>query len=107
MKKFHIAVAVTDIDASVQDYSARLGLAPDAVVAGEYALWRTDTLNFSIRRTSDLPGTLRHVGWENPDASSFTTSRDVNGLTWEEFTAKQQEEEITAAWPSSEYRAPS
>jgi hypothetical protein len=105
MKRFHIAIAVTDIDQSVSDYSTRLGQAPDAVVPGEYALWRTDTLNFSIRRTSDLPGTLRHVGWEDPDASSFTTSSDVNGLVWEEFSAKQQEEEITATWPSAGYHA--
>src|SRR5687768_10976086 len=106
MNKFHIAIAVTDIEESVKDYTARLGQRPHAVVAGEYALWRTDNLNFSIRRTTDLPGTLRHVGWESPDASSFSTSRDVNGIAWEEFTAKQQEEEINSTWPSANYQAP-
>jgi len=100
-KKFHIAVAVHDIEATVQEYSRRLGAAPTLVVDDEYALWRTETLNFSIRKTTDAPGTVRHVGWEDPTASGFTREKDANGLTWERFTQKDQQEEITQLWPTA------
>ena len=70
-KKFHIAVAVSNLEATVQEYSCRLGMAPVLVVADEYALWRTATLNFSIRKTKDAPRTVRHIGWEDPAAAGF------------------------------------
>lgn len=100
-KKFHIAVAVSDIEATVQEYSRRLGTAPVLVVADEYALWRTATLNFSIRKTTDAPGTVRHVGWEDPTAIGFTQEKDANGLLWEHFTQKDQQEEIGRSWPAA------
>jgi hypothetical protein len=46
MKRFHIALAVANLDASIIDYSARLGQPPTAIVPGAYAMWRTDLLNF-------------------------------------------------------------
>lgn len=98
-KKFHIAVAVTDIEATVQEYSRRLGTAPTLVVPDEYALWRTETLNFSIRKTKDAPGTVRHIGWEDPTAVGFTRETDTNGLLWERFTEQGQQEEISRLWP--------
>jgi hypothetical protein len=98
-KKFHIAVAVSDIEATVQEYSRRLGAAPTLVVADEYALWRTETLNFSIRKTTDAPGSVRHVGWEDPAATGFAREKDANGLLWERFTQKDQQEEIVRLWP--------
>lgn len=62
MKKFHIALAVTDIEASVNDYAQRLGHRPDVVIPHEYALWRTPALNLSIRRApAVVGGTLRHL----------------------------------------------
>jgi hypothetical protein len=101
-KRFHIAIAVTDIAEAVRDYSHRLGAAPTVVIADEYALWRTATLNFSIRRTQDAAGTLRHVGWEDPAAVGFTKETDVNGVVWERFTEKAQWEEIKQAWPTAD-----
>ena len=50
MKKIHLAISTQDLAASVEDYSRRLNAQPDLVIAGQYALWRTDTLNFSVRR---------------------------------------------------------
>ena len=38
MKRFHIAIAVRDLDASIADYSERLGRRPSAVVPGKYAM---------------------------------------------------------------------
>lgn len=98
-KRFHIALGVKDVNDSVREYSARLGCAPAVHVLDEYALWRTETLNFSIRRAPDASG-LRHLGWEDSDASAFSEETDVNGLVWERFTAEQQREEIERHWPS-------
>ena len=105
MKKLHIALSVSDIKQSVLDYSTRLSKEPDLVIAGEYALWRTDTLNLSIRRVAEEPsGKLRHLGWENPVATAFTAAVDSNGILWEEFTAQQQAAEIEQAWPGTQYQ---
>ena len=96
-KKFHIALEVSNIAASVSEYSARLGCEPAVVVGGEYALWRTDPLNFSIRKGAQ-PGKLRHLGFEDSGASEFSKETDVNGLVWERFTADQQRDEILKLW---------
>jgi hypothetical protein len=102
--KLHVALGVSDIAASVGDYSRRLGCEPVVLVPGEYALWRTDTVNFSIRRAEKSAGVLRHLGWEDPAAASFTQEEDVNGITWETFTAAQQMDEIAGTWPSTSGR---
>lgn len=88
MKRFHIAIGVADISRSVDDYTRRLGCAPSVVVPDEYALWRTSSINLSIRRTSERAGTLRHLGWEDSSAPHFVTGRDVNGILWEHFSAE-------------------
>ncbi|MBX7148775.1 hypothetical protein K1X76_06775 [bacterium] len=101
MKKFHIALSVKDIEISVQDYSKRLECEPTVVIENEYALWRTNTLNFSIRKAEN-PGTLRHVGWEDDEAKAFDAEKDVNGILWERFTESLQAQEIENMWPGSQ-----
>lgn len=104
MKRFHIAIATDDIAATVEDYSARLGARPCSCVAGEYALWRTASLNVSVRQDpSCRPGTLRHLGWEDESAPAFEQDTDVNGIAWERFNARQQAEEINGIWPEADY----
>jgi hypothetical protein len=105
MRKIHIALAVADIDESVADYSARLAMAPVVIVPGEYALWRTETINLSIRRTIDKPGTLRHLGWEDCSAGGYSAESDCNGIVWERFSCRDQEQEIKTAWPAVTYSA--
>lgn len=100
MRRFHLSIAVSDVAASVQDYSARLQCAPQVVIDNEYALWRTDSLNFSVRRASEAAGSLRHLGWEDDSATRFEGETDVNGLVWERFAQEQQVAEIRAAWPN-------
>lgn len=74
--------------------------------ANEYALWRTESLNLSIRQDpSGKSGQLRHLGFEDPTAGSFTKTTDVNGIVWENFNAQQQADEINAIWPDAEYLA--
>ncbi|WP_266170858.1 hypothetical protein [Dyella subtropica] len=94
MKRFHIALSVRDLDASIADYNARLGQAPSAVVRGKYAMWRTDLLNFSINQSPERAGQLRHIGFEDDAAHGFSSSPDVNGLEWEHFSAAEQDVRI-------------
>lgn len=102
MKKFHIALGVAHIETSIEEYSERLQAQPTVVVQGEYALWRTAHLNFSIRKVEPaLVGQMRHLGWEDPHAAAFTSQTDGNGVVWECFTLQQQLEEISLAWPGS------
>ena len=101
MKKIHIAIGVSDIAQSVADYSQRLGCQPAVVVPNEYALWRTDSINFSIRRDSENAGKLRHLGWEDSSVSQFTKETDANGVVWERFSKELQAKEIKDAWPQS------
>jgi hypothetical protein len=96
-RKFHISISTTDLDASISDYSLRLGCKPCVIVQNEYALWRTEFLNFSIR-CSDDSGNLRHLGWEDETALEFSKDVDCNGITWEKFTATQQQQEIESIW---------
>ena len=98
-QRFHLAIGVADIAASVRDYSARLGCEPEVVVEGEYALWRTDVMNVSIRR-SETTG-MRHLGWEDDSAKAFNKEADSNGIVWEHFSAALQREEISRLWPQA------
>lgn len=99
MKRFHIAISVADIARSIKAYTERLGASPTVIVPGEYALWRTSGLNLSIRRTDDAPGTLRHLGWEDPEATEFSIDEDENGIAWERFNQAAQDREILDRWP--------
>ena len=105
MKKLHLAISTNNIAATIEDYSRRLKAKPCLVIAGEYALWRTPTLNISVRKDkSHSPGSLRHLGWEDSNAMAMSAETDVNGIVWERFTAEQQAEEIREIWSEVDYR---
>ncbi|MBS0381993.1 MAG: hypothetical protein JSR56_06130 [Proteobacteria bacterium] len=94
MKRFHIALAVADLDASINDYSKRFGQPPQAVVTGTYAMWRTGQLNFSIRQQPERSGQLCNLGFEDDDAQGFSSEVDVNGVPWERFSAVEQDLQV-------------
>ncbi len=99
-KKFHLAFAVESIAESVKDYSIKLSAKPNVLVDYEYALWRTETLNFSIRKVAKgQRAGFRHMGWENELTKGMTEDKDVNGIVWESFDAKTQMDEILSLWP--------
>ena len=105
MKKLHLAISTNNVEATVKDYSNRLSAQPCLIVSGEYALWRTDALNISVRQDKSCsPGSLRHLGWEDSTASTFSTEIDVNGIVWEQFTASQQAAEINEIWSEVNYQ---
>ncbi|MBY8965234.1 hypothetical protein [Algiphilus sp.] len=104
MRKLHLAISTDRIEAAVADFSRRLGATPCSYVAGQYALWRTDALNVSLRQDAEqTPGSLRHLGWEDPSAPEFTQESDIHGVLWEHFNAQHQAEEINALWPEAHY----
>lgn len=98
MKRFHIALAVADLDASIEDYSRRLEKSPMVVVPGKYAMWRTESLNFSISQIPEHAGELRHLGFEDAAASGFSSTTDVNGIDWEHFSPEAQDQKIIAIY---------
>ena len=99
-RKFHLALGVTNIEESIQEYTRRLGQDPEVIVPQSYALWRTDTLNVSIRMVSHPQDCgLRHLGWEQEGIPTFITEMDCNQIPWEYFTADQQAQEISEIWP--------
>ena len=103
-RKLHLAIATDDIEKTIADYNNRLGATPCSYIAGEYALWRTDFLNVSVRQDSSRQcGELRHLGWEDAAAAEFTQDTDVNGIVWERFSAQQQADEINQLWPQADY----
>ncbi|NYT27615.1 MAG: hypothetical protein H0A76_06780 [Candidatus Thiodubiliella endoseptemdiera] len=103
MKKFHISIAVDDIDKSIKEYSKRLGCDPYLKVHDEYALWRTNTLNFSIGKNKEDSGNIMHIGWEDSRLRYFKEEIDINGITWEYFDSKSQENKINKNWKSVNY----
>ena len=103
MKRIHIALSTRDIEASIKDYTNRLGCKPVSMMPGEYALWRTETINLSLRNDSSVPaGSLRHLGWEDSEENEFTSETDVNGILWERFSAEVQNKEILDIWPTAQ-----
>jgi catechol 2,3-dioxygenase-like lactoylglutathione lyase family enzyme len=98
VRRLHVALAVDDLEASIRDYSVRLGADPIVVVSGAYALWRTAEVNLSVNCDPLLTERLRHLGFEDDAIVSKTMATDVNGLVWESFSAAQQDEEIVRAY---------
>lgn len=104
MKRLHLAISINDLETSIQDYSKRLGSSPQVVIPGEYALWRTESVNLSIRKDPNVkPGSLRHLGWEDDSAEEFSSDTDCNGILWEHFAFNHQKQEILDVWPDSKF----
>ena len=101
--RIHIALAVSDYEASIEEYTKRLRAGPCCTVEGIYALWRTPQVNLSVSVKPEEAGTLRHLGFEEPLAEGFGEERDSNGFVWERFSAEGQRGEILARWPHAQF----
>ena len=99
MKRFHIAIGANDIKKTIADYTNRLGVDPCVIIGNEYALFKTDHINLSIRQSEEKG--LRHLGWEDENYTDFKLEKDINGYEWEYFNEKLQKEEILSVWPDS------
>ena len=103
MKKLHLALAVNCLEVSVAEYSRLLGSQPIAIAKNRYALWRTNEVNLSITEQPDKVGTLRHLGFEDSEASQIASQYDSSGFEWVHFTAEQQRQEILRYYPDADY----
>jgi len=99
MKRLHLALGVKNIEESIQDYQKRFNCKPVVVIENEYALFRTNSLNVSIRKVDDAKIGLRHLGWEDDTYNGFTEETDCNGFVWEHFRNEDQIKEILDVWP--------
>ena len=71
MKRFHVHLAVHDIEQSIRFYSALFGVAP-AVKKDDYAKWMLDDprINFAISSRSPKTG-VDHLGLQAEDAAEL------------------------------------
>lgn len=71
MKRFHVHVAVTDLDASIRFYSTLFG-APPTVAKPDYAKWMVDDprINFAISSRGSKAG-LNHLGFQLDSDEEF------------------------------------
>lgn len=99
--RVHVAIAVDDVEGSIDEYSELTGVEPELVIEGEYALWRTSVLNLAVRHVPGAAGAVRHLGFELEGPDSFRERIDRNGLVWETFSYVAQLDEIEAAWPGA------
>lgn len=101
-KRFHISIAVEDYEAAVADYTKRLGGAPDMVLPGRYARWRTELLNFTIScKPGQEAGMVRHIGFEDSAEPGLREETDAAGILWEYFSEEAQASEIRARFPGA------
>ena len=100
-QKLHLALGVKDINESIKDYSRRFSCDPVVIIDNQYALFRTETFNLSIRRVDVESIGLRHLGFESEDYSEFQSDKDCNGFLWETFSKQDQIKEIVEMWPDS------
>ena len=71
MKRFHVNVAVTDLDQSIRFYSSLFAAEP-TVVKPDYAKWMLDDprVNFAITTRGDTKG-IDHLGIQVEDADEL------------------------------------
>ena len=79
MKRFHVHVAVDDLEANVRFYSTVFGM-PPTVLKKDYAKWMVDDpyINFAISKRGIKTG-IDHVGIQVNSAPELAALRDQVG----------------------------
>lgn len=72
MKRFHVHVAVPDIEQGIRFYSTVFGAEP-SVVKDDYAKWMLEDprVNFAISKRGGTPG-INHLGFQVDSAAELT-----------------------------------
>lgn len=72
MKRFHLHVGVTDLEASIAFYTHLFGAAPD-VTKSDYAKWMLEDprINFAISMRDGAAKGIEHVGLQVEDAGEL------------------------------------
>jgi len=81
MKRFHVHVAVDDLDASIQFYSTVFGAVP-AMVQPDYAKWMVEDprINFAISKRGGATG-IDHLGIQVESDEELTALRQQVAAT--------------------------
>jgi catechol 2,3-dioxygenase-like lactoylglutathione lyase family enzyme len=76
MKRFHVHVAVDDLDANIQFYSKVFGMTP-TVLKPDYAKWMVDDprVNFAISKRGLKPG-VDHLGMQVESEAELASLRE-------------------------------
>jgi catechol 2,3-dioxygenase-like lactoylglutathione lyase family enzyme len=76
MKRFHVHIAVDDLDANVRFYSNVFGM-PPTVLKPDYAKWMVDDprVNFAISKRGLKPG-VDHLGMQVESEAELTELRE-------------------------------
>lgn len=76
MKRFHVHVAVDDLDATIRFYSTVFGM-PPTLLKPDYAKWMVDDprINFAISKRAGAPG-IDHLGIQVDSGEELTALRD-------------------------------
>lgn len=76
MKRFHVHVAVAEIEAAIQFYSGVFG-APPTVRKHDYAKWMLEDprINFAISKQAGAPG-IDHLGIQVDSGEELTALRE-------------------------------
>ena len=85
MKRFHVHVAVPDLQDSIRFYSTIFGSQP-SVVQSDYAKWMLDDprINFAISERGQTPG-INHLGFQVDSDAELQTLHDrlqAAGSVW-------------------------
>jgi hypothetical protein len=107
MRRLHIALAVRQLGESIEDYTHRLSVPAVVVVPHKYAMSRTESLNFAITEQPEHSGNLRHLGFDDDDASGMSTDTDTNGIVWELFSQAVQDQAIVVVYGTPSIEEPS
>lgn len=99
MKRFHVHVHVSDLQASIAFYSRLFGAQP-ARVEADYAKWMIEDprVNFAISTRGDQPG-LDHLGFQTDTAEELT---DLRQRAEQAEMATIDEGETTCCYAKSE-----
>ena len=97
MQKFHIALGIKNINKAIIDFTYKLDSKPIIIIKNKYVLFRTETLNISLRKDNQV--SLRHLGWEDSTCKSFEKTVDSNRILWERFPFEYQLKEIRDIFP--------
>lgn len=100
MKRFHVHVGVTDIDASIAFYSGLFGARP-AVVKPDYAKWMLEDprINFAISMREGAAKGVEHVGLQVGDKAELA---EVYGRLQAADRPVLEEGETTCCYAKSE-----
>lgn len=77
MKRFHVHLAVSDLDASIRFYNALFAAKPD-VIKDDYAKWMLEDprVNFAISQRSARQQGLDHLGFQVDSDAELTQIND-------------------------------